>query len=134
METPVLYFYPPRETTVSVRVSFAKGLITEWYPHAESVTASDPRTDFSLYQMHRDGSIAWNSLHVEPGAAADFPREPAENHYYAARETSSASVSVAIPSGDQHEPFLFYRGVAAFFPPISATLAADGTALVQSYL
>ena len=32
METPVLYFYGSREGTVSVKVSFAKGMITEWYP------------------------------------------------------------------------------------------------------
>ena len=32
METPVLYFYTPHPTTVSVQVSFAKGLLTEWYP------------------------------------------------------------------------------------------------------
>jgi hypothetical protein len=32
METPVLYFYSPREVTVSARVAFSKGLITEWYP------------------------------------------------------------------------------------------------------
>src|ERR1700674_3293694 len=31
METPVLYFYSPRDLTVSARVSFSKGLITEWY-------------------------------------------------------------------------------------------------------
>ena len=34
METPVLYFYSARKTTVSVAVDFPKGLITEWYPHA----------------------------------------------------------------------------------------------------
>ncbi len=37
METPVLYFYSNRETTISVHVSFAQGLITEWYPHADRV-------------------------------------------------------------------------------------------------
>src|SRR5207244_2948666 len=35
METPVLYFYAPREHTVSVHVDFDKGLTTEWYPHAD---------------------------------------------------------------------------------------------------
>ena len=30
METPVLYFYSPRDVTVSARMSFSKGLITEW--------------------------------------------------------------------------------------------------------
>src|SRR5258708_37245728 len=32
METPVLYFYSSKEQTISVRVAFAKGVITEWYP------------------------------------------------------------------------------------------------------
>src|SRR5882672_6798820 len=32
METPVLYFYSPHETTLSVKVAFSKGVITEWYP------------------------------------------------------------------------------------------------------
>ena len=48
METPVLYFYSPRETTVSVNVSFANGIITEWYPHASAVERTDT-----------DGSIRW---------------------------------------------------------------------------
>ncbi len=134
METPVIYFYSPRETTASVRVSFAKGLITEWYPHSASAAAIDPRKDFSLYLMRSQGSIAWNSVHIEPGGATDFPRDATENHYYAARETSSAPVRVTTPSGDQHERFLFYRGVSAFTPPISAVLSADGSVLVQSQL
>ena len=134
METPVIYFYSPRETTVSVKVSFAKGLITEWYPHSASAAALDPRKDFRLYFMQGQGSIAWNSVHIEPGGSTDFPRDATENHYYAARETSSAPVRVTTPSGDQHERFLFYRGVSAFTPPISATLSADGTVLLQSQL
>jgi len=32
METPVIYFYPEEETTVSVRVAFANGNITERFP------------------------------------------------------------------------------------------------------
>lgn len=32
METPVIYFYPEEETTVSVRVAFANGSITERFP------------------------------------------------------------------------------------------------------
>src|SRR5262245_66036372 len=33
METPVIYFYG-REQTVSVKIRFPHGLITEWYPRA----------------------------------------------------------------------------------------------------
>ena len=134
METPVIYFYSPREITVSVNVSFAKGLITEWYPHSASAAAIDPRKDFSLYLMQGQGSISWNSVHIEPGGATDFPRDASKNHYYAARETSSAPICVGTPSGDQHERFLFYRGVSALTPPISAQRSADGTVLVQSLL
>src|SRR5262245_40034329 len=32
METPVLYFYAPREVDVRVQVKFHRGLITEWFP------------------------------------------------------------------------------------------------------
>jgi len=134
METPVIYFYAPRETTVSVNVSFAKGLITEWYPHSASAAAIDPRKDFSLFLMQGQGAISWNAVHIEPGGATDLPRDSTKNHYYAARETSSAPIRVGTPSGDQHERFLFYRGVSALAPPISAGLCVDGTVLVQSLL
>ena len=131
METPVLYFYSPRETTVSVKVSFAKGLITEWYPHASFVAASNPRTDFFLSQMRSAGGIAWNRVHIEPASPTNFPRDDTENHYYAARETSSAPLRVTAPSGDQQERFLFYRGVSACTPLISAILTANGTVLIR---
>jgi hypothetical protein len=36
-ETPVLYFYSSRDATVSVKVAFSKGVITEWYPRAAHV-------------------------------------------------------------------------------------------------
>jgi len=134
METPVLYFYSPRETSVSVKVSFAQGLITEWYPHAVPLAPLNPRTDFSLDQKRTVGGITWNSVHVEPAASADFPRNAAENHYYAARETSSAPLRVTTSSGDQHERFLFYRGVSAFTPPLAATLSAEGSVLIQNHL
>ncbi len=134
METPVLYFYSPRETSVSVKVSFAQGLITEWYPHAVPLAAFNPRTDFSLDQKSTVGGITWNSVRVEPSASTEFPRDVRENHYYAARETSSAPIRVPTSSGDQRERFLFYRGVSAFAPPITTTISADGSVLIQNNL
>jgi len=133
METPVLYFYSPHESTVSVRVSFPKGLITEWYPRASAVQKLDPRRDFFLSQLHAPGSISWNSVHVDPSDSADFPLGPSANHYYAARETSAAPLSVDTSAGTQHERFLFYRGVSSFLPPLTATLSADDTVLLQNH-
>jgi hypothetical protein len=132
METPVLYFYSLRETTLSVKVSFAKGLITEWYPHASHVEPSEVRAADVLYQLHGRGSITWDSVNVSPNLTASFPRDNPRNdkdqgkQYYAARETSAAPLVVKTPAGNQHEKFLFYRGVSTFSPPISATVTPEG--------
>jgi len=133
METPVLYFYAPREATVSVRATFAKGLITEWYPHAD-VYAIDARRDFALEQKHTEGTITWSHVAVEPSAAPNFPLDSArDNRYYAARATSASPLSIDTPSGPQRERFLFYRGVSAILPPLTATLAADNFVQVQNH-
>jgi hypothetical protein len=132
METPVLYFYSPRATTVSVNVSFVKGLITEWYPHADSLNPALTNRDYSLFNMRSAGAISWNSVSIDPQGSADFPSDHSDHHYFAARTTSSAPLSVETPSGPQREKFLFYRGVAAFAVPIEATVAADSTIHLQN--
>src|SRR6266478_419139 len=126
METPVLYFYAPREETVSVKVSFAKGVITEWYPHATRVDPTAALWDGSLTEAHVEGNIAWDAVNLAPSQTADLPRDSRENHYYAARQTTSTPLRVKTPTGDQYEKFLFYRGVSAFSVPISAKLE-DGS-------
>jgi hypothetical protein len=132
METPVLYFYSPQETTVSVDVSFPKGLITEWYPHSDSANSGLTSKDYALVLMKRPGGISWPSVHIDSHAASEFPTDKSENHYYAARETSSAAIEISTPAGTQREKFLFYRGVAAFSPSITATVAADNTVSLQN--
>jgi len=134
METPVLYFYSPRETTVSVNVSFAKGLITEWYPHADSANPALTTRDYSLYNKKSPGAIAWNSVHIDPRGSTDFPSGNSENHYFAARDTSSASLFVETSSGPQREKFLFYRGVSAFSVPLAASIADDSSIHLQNQL
>src|ERR1700686_5262049 len=59
LETPVLYFYSPRNVTVSARVAFSKGLITEWSPHADRVQPGGVVPNTSLSQLSEDGSITW---------------------------------------------------------------------------
>jgi hypothetical protein len=141
METPVLYFYTNRETTVSVHVSFSKGLITEWYPrasHVDPIAAVAPKyanfSDWSLYQEHPDGSISWDSVDLQPRSFAEFPRENRANHYYAARQTASTPVQIKTSNGVQIEKFLFYRGVSTFAVPISATIHSDGTVLAENLI
>jgi hypothetical protein len=134
METPVLYFYSPRELTVSVHVAFARGLITEWYPHADAANRALTSRDYSLYNIKSPGSIAWNSVHLEPHASTDFLSDTSGNQYFAARNTSAAPLSVETPSGPQREKFLFYRGVSAISAPINATVDADSTIHLRNEL
>jgi hypothetical protein len=132
METPVIYLYDSKEETVSIKVAFAKGLITEWYPRASRVEPSTALFDYVLYKPHPDGSITWDSVTVSPSLRAEFPREAVDNHYYAARMTSSTPLRVRTPSGEQHEKFLFYRGVSTFPVPLSAKLTGEGKLLVEN--
>ncbi|HXB71348.1 MAG TPA: hypothetical protein VNY05_24140 [Candidatus Acidoferrales bacterium] len=106
METPVLYFYSPKPATVSVQVDFPKGLITEWYPKAVSVLASDVLPVGLTYGT--GGRIDWGRVEIGATGAGEFPNDGSPSHYYAARETDSAALRV----NGQEEKLLFYRGVA----------------------
>lgn len=122
METPVIYFYADRETTVSVKVEFSQGKITEWYPQARLVYVPAPSDTRS------PSSIDWGRLTVTPGVTESFPVEAKPSHYYPARETDAAPLRVCTSKGDQQEKFLFYRGVGTFAPPLGAKL--DGGRVV----
>jgi hypothetical protein len=117
METPVLYFYSPNETTVKVRVQFRQGVVSEWFPAANVSPKTIEQTAFNRRSLL--GTIEWPEVKVTPGAAETFRTESRSNHYYAARATDAAPVRV----GTEQEKFLFYRGVGNFSPPISATIA-----------
>jgi len=133
METPVLYFYSPRETAVSVHVTFSKGLITEWYPHA-SVPPLDPRRDYGFEQKQTEGTISWKNIAIEPKAAPNFPLDSlSDNRYYAARATSASPISIDTPSGPQRERFLFYRGVSSILLPLTASLTTDNSVQLQNH-
>jgi hypothetical protein len=126
METPVLYFYSTHETTVSVAVSFSRGIITEWYPHASKIEPSAALENVALFRQQSNGSIAWNSVDIQSTGQPSFLRESPASHYYAARETSASPLRIATGHGDQHEKFLFYRGVSEAPPPLSALVLPNG--------
>jgi hypothetical protein len=137
METPVLYFYSSHEATLSVKVRFSKGLITEWYPHATAPPVDGGLDDATLYRKGAtDGSISWDAVTLRPGRTPTLPRDSADNNnpYYAARATSSTSLRVASVTGDQQEKFLFYRGVSRFSVPVSATFTGEGALVVRNSL
>lgn len=129
METPVLYFYSPRELTANVTVRFPHGLITEWFPEAHytvyqgesPLPANQSGIDLSLRKP--TGVLEWRDIRVQPGATPAYPIEKAPSRYYAARQTDATPLTV----DGQAEKFLFYRGVGRFDVPLSARIAADGT-------
>ena len=132
METPVLYFHSSKEEIVSVSVAFAKGVITEWYPRASRVEPTANLYDGILHQASARGGIAWDSVTLAPNERAEFPAGDRNNHYFAARMTSSTPVRVKTAAGEQQEKFLFYRGVSTLSVPLSATLDTAGKLRVKN--
>jgi hypothetical protein len=116
LESPVLYFYSARGTSVFVNISLAKGLITEWYFHANSVTASNPRTDYSLDQMRSVAAIAWKTPFTSslPG-----------------RQTSLATrqkITTMPPAKPLPHPFAWQP-----YPTISRNVSSASTSPISAY-
>jgi hypothetical protein len=141
METPVLYFYSERALEAHVKVAFPQGLITEWYPQAhyqvfqkdknggpmKPLAANLNEIDTSLKTLA--GAIEWKNIQVQPDSSPVLPIESDPSRYYAARETDSVPITV----GDQHEKFLFYRGVGRFPVPLYARLSSDGKLMLENH-
>ena len=127
METPVLYFYAERPTTASVTVAFPRGLFTEFYPFAD-VVQSPSFANILQTEPSFASKITWKNVNVLPGTSPRFPSDRENSHYYAARDTDAAPIRV----NEQDEKFLFYRGVAGFPVPLSATVQPDGRVRVKN--
>jgi hypothetical protein len=109
METPVIYFYSDRDIRASVKVEFPKGCITEWYPQAHTTRQT----------------INWNGFVAQPGAKEKFPDDQSRSHYYPARETDAAPLSIGDEQKVEQEKFLFYRGIGNINLPLSVRLEGD---------
>jgi hypothetical protein len=133
METPVLYFYSSKEETVSVSVAFSKGVITEWYPQASRVEPAGNHYGENLHRAGAHGNIAWDAVTLAPSGRPEFPGVGRNDHYFAARMTSSTPLSVKTATGEQQEKFLFYRGVSTFAVPLSATLDAKEKLRIKNH-
>lgn len=143
METPVLYVYTPVAQRLRVHVDFPRGTVTHWYPSASRVNRSGfqvhgreaapapPMTD-----RHRDGCITWgrrNDLEVlAPGAAAPVPPVAADDPWRFAREVDANLLRICRWQEDriveEHERFLFYRGLGAFDLPLGLRLRSERVA------
>jgi hypothetical protein len=140
METPVMYFYSPRELEAHVKVAFPQGLITEWYPRAQYEVFQKSRLDGSVRRLEPNlngidtsltsltGAIEWANIKIQPDTSPALPVERGPSRYYAARGTDADPLTV----GNQHEKFLFYRGVGRLPVPLAARLSGDGKVVVEN--
>lgn len=120
METPVIYFYTPKEMEVSVSVDFPQGKVTEWYPQASVVNA-----EFGATKRGREETgINWGIIKLLPNETPNYLREVSYSHYYPARETDSVPLQVcnADKTKIEKEKFLFYRGIGNFGLPLNVKL------------
>jgi len=138
METPVIYFYSDTARAVDVRVRLPKGQITEWYPQATRIGPA--------YGRDGQGASLEESL-IEWKGVTILPRDTAEisaaklirtsdgaqaDHYYSARATDANLLRVNSPHarmGVEYERDLFYRGLAEFPGPLTATVDSHETQL-----
>jgi len=118
LETPVIYFHPPRGSTVprklDVGVSLRGGWLTQFYPAAEADAPGLKEGSFDFGPITRDtvGKLAWNGLTVgqpAPGPATD------QSVWLAPRKVQAADVTTA---DGESERYLFYRGVGNFAAPL----------------
>jgi hypothetical protein len=118
LETPVIYFYPPKgkEVVVDVEVAFPGGWISEYFPDAVAVA---PGLEKGRIDREAAGTLAWKGLIV--GGRADGPLT--DSHVWLApREVDAASVRT--PQGET-ERYLFYRGVANREAPVRISRHGD---------
>ena len=138
METPVIYFYSDTGRAVDVRVRLPRGEITEWYPQATRIGPSF-RPDGRTAEL-KDSLIEWKGVTILPRDTAEISAgklirtkdDPKAEHYYSARATDANLLRVNSPyarAGVEYERDLFYRGIAEFPGPLTATVSSDESQL-----
>jgi hypothetical protein len=150
METPVTYFYAPAGRTVTARVDFPPGMLTQWYPYVS--TMYPPMTSLqgqyidrylqpletipppcqSFFTSIGHGYLDWGQVEVlAPAAQLDLPGPLGESTWGFARNTASNPLRVVNAAGEQHEKFLFYRGLGTVDLPVR--IRSNGDRAVIEY-
>jgi hypothetical protein len=115
LETPVLYFWSPTATNVSVQVHFPAGVVGEWYPDSTTFAPA-----IGGCTAMAGGTMTWD-VTVDPAVApASFAAVSPTEIWAPSRNVASTPVRRTAPGGgvDEQEQFIFYRGLAKFDPPV----------------
>ncbi len=113
METPVIYFYGNPGTKVDVTIDFPQGLISQWYPDAQSFTPKREDAN-TLGPSHFDFHVTLES----PNSLENIPEITSKSIWAPSRITNA---NVITDDQGHHEKFIFYRGVADFDAHIKVT-------------
>jgi hypothetical protein len=142
LETPVIYFYADEPMQAYVRVWFAKGLMTQFYPLPSSVwpvlgDARKQRVDMSKVE----GSCLEWSLDLLPrsaGTPKEVPAVAADDPWSFARQTGANIVRTRpekdSPARPEAEHYVFYRGLGRWQPAVPLRVEAGGRATLQNDL
>jgi hypothetical protein len=129
LETPVVYFYPPRGAdlplTVDIEVQFPGGWLSEYYPEADvEAPGVKGAIEFGPITDKTTGRLVWDDLKV--GVEGAGPETDAEV-WLAPRRVPAAMVEA---KGGERERFLFYRGLGRVDSPLSVSRDESGDRLV----
>lgn len=141
-DKPILYLYAEKETAVSVRARLPRGILTEWWPHADEIrpfpgeAARDKSADASaVLERVEGGLLSWSRLRVCPALpAGTSPHEVPAGPYAALRDTDAAWIIGHDTAGAPAcERFLLYRGVDGGKTPSAVEVAlAEGKILLRN--
>lgn len=140
METPVLYFHTDVPRRVKVSVTFADGLMTQFYPLPELVAPRLAEVERLVAAAPVDlakidwSCIEWDVDVIPAGPEVDgIPEVAPEDPWAEARRVHSAFVRTrpdpAAGRPAEAEHYLFYRGLGRFALPLRAVSDEDGTVL-----
>lgn len=105
METPVIYFYGEEGDEFDIKVDFPKGLMSQWYPKA---TKFGP----SVNEIAKLGPsyLSYKVKLKSPSFIGNMPKTSFDSIWNPARKVKANTIEV----DNQHEKFIFYRGIADF--------------------
>ncbi|MCR9244747.1 MAG: hypothetical protein NXI31_06930 [bacterium] len=140
METPVIYFYAEEPLRAQVRVWFANGLMTQFYPLPATIHPRVGAARRALVDMRqvRASMLTWDVDVLARGTDASkvaVPSVPKTDPWHFARQTRANLVRTRPPAAAkakkgppkaEAEHYLFYRGLGRWQPDVLGSAAANG--------
>lgn len=123
LETPVIYFYTKKATTVNVKVDFPQGIISEWFPRAASFKPSINYNAYLPPSFLQKGSMTWK-VKVDPAITQAPPHVEPDNVWAPSRQVTATPLKET--TSNKTEKFIFYRGLGRFSVPFRAQARSNG--------